>query len=495
MKIKLLLFIFMVAYIVYFSYFSILRYRTLYASYFDLGIMHQTVYNTYKAIVTQDFSRFLELTNPYGSEQIKRIAIHNDPILALVAPFYFIHSGPSTLLIVQTVVLALGAIPIFLLAKFEFRKFKYGEVISLIFSLAYLLYTPMERANIFDFHGVTLVTTFLLFMFYFWFTEKFRLSFLFLVLSLLTKEQIGLTTAFFGMYTLYSAFTLEKSKKLKKYYFGVAVILVSLVWFAVSVSYLIPHFRGRAHFALEYYRDYGDSPIRIIMGLLKHPYNIVRTLFNFDTLKYIVFLTGPLGFIALLSPSIFMAMPEFAINLLSSNDNMQNIIYHYTSVITPFIFIAGIFGAKKLSERLKKKVGGHLVLILGGTIMIFTLMFAYLKGPLPFTRGQEIHPFIYPQKEVKDVILWSNALVSDKIKISTTGQLSPFFTSRRYFYTFSSYYPLADYVIIRPNEIADYPERAELVPVYEKLKKDQRFDLIYKRNNFEVYKKIEEKVE
>ena len=116
-KIKIILWMLVLLYIGYFSYFTILRYRTLYSSYFDLGIMHQTVYNTYQSIKKLDISRFLELTNPYGSDQIKRMAIHNDILLAFLAPFYFIYSGPETLLVIQTIILALGAFAVLKLRK------------------------------------------------------------------------------------------------------------------------------------------------------------------------------------------------------------------------------------------------------------------------------------------------------------------------------------------------------------------------------------------
>src|SRR3989338_10562579 len=198
-KYQILLWIFILAYIIYFSYFTILRYKTLYASYYDLGIMHQTVYNTFISIKTGDWSRFLELTNPLGSNQIKRMAIHNDILLALLAPFYFLHSGPETLLVIQAAIIALGAIAIFKIANIIFQKNKYSILLSLIFSLAYLLYPPLERANIFDFHAVVLSTTFLLFMFYFLLIKKYWLSFVFFTLSLLSKEQIALTTMMFGV--------------------------------------------------------------------------------------------------------------------------------------------------------------------------------------------------------------------------------------------------------------------------------------------------------
>ncbi|MGZ6519611.1 MAG: winged helix-turn-helix domain-containing protein, partial [Bacteroidia bacterium] len=47
-------------------------------------------------------------------------------------------------------------------------------------------------------------------------------------------------------------------------------------------SVIIPYFRGSHHFALSYYGDFGDSPIRIIIGILKNPYNIGKYIFDYD---------------------------------------------------------------------------------------------------------------------------------------------------------------------------------------------------------------------
>ncbi|MBI3619745.1 DUF2079 domain-containing protein [Candidatus Roizmanbacteria bacterium] len=462
-------------YIGYFSYFSILRYQTLYASYYDLGIMHQTVFNTYKSIQTLDPSRFLELTNPLGADQIKRTAIHNDIFLAFMAPLYFIHSGPETLLIAQTIVLALGALAVYKIVLYEFGKnnYRYRRLLAFIFSLAYLLFTPMERANIFDFHAVTLSTSFLLWMFYFWLVKKYRASFLLFLLSLLTKEQIGLTTVIFGAYTLYYSF--KKQKKLsflKKYWFGSIIIFVSIVWSLLSFLFIIPYFRGNHHFAFNFYSDFGDSPISIIAGFFKKPATLIRYIFRTETYRYFLFILGPLGFLAILSPSLLIAAPEFAINLLSNNGNMQNIIYHYTAVIQPFVFIASIFGAYKIITRAENaREAGKRTLIISIIIFVCSLVFAYAKGPLPLAWEQEIHPLKYPQKEAPEASLWASALKSEKLKVSSTGQLAPFFTARQYFYLFSDRYVNADYVVLRLNEIYDYPEKNVLIPVYEQLKK------------------------
>ncbi|OGK17537.1 hypothetical protein A2774_00930 [Candidatus Roizmanbacteria bacterium RIFCSPHIGHO2_01_FULL_39_12c] len=496
-KHNVLLWVSILVYVVYFSIFTVLRMRnTLYASYYDLGIMHQTVYSTYKALQTGDYGRFLELTNPTGIAQIKRMAIHNDLLLALIAPFYFIHSGPETLLVIQSFILGLGALAVFKISQYILQKLQYANVLSLGFAFSYLLYPPLQLSNIYDFHAVTLATVFLLFMFYFWLVRRYWLSLGFLLLSLLSKEQVGLVTLIFGIY-LYASMlrsTVAKNKQKKNIVFASVIIVLSVVWFILSVFYLIPIFRGGQHFAVARYTEFGDSPIEIIIGILTNPYSIAKIIFSKATWDYLVKLLAPVGFLPLLSPAqLLLALPEFAVNLLSKNPNMRNIIYHYTAVITPFVFISAIYGGRKLielkSQISKSKTEKRKSSMVLTYLLIFALYSAYIYGPLPFAKNKNTRPLFYKQSEINDLALWERTLKDENLKISTTGQLSPFFTSRRYFYTFSPRYYLADYVLLRLNEVFEYPEKDELIPVYQRLRNDQNFELIYKRENFEVYKK------
>lgn len=495
-KYQILLWIFILIYIIYFSFLTITRSKTLYASYFDLGIMNQTVYNTYKGLAQHDYNRILELTDVDGSAQIKRMAIHNDLLLLPISLFYFIHAGPETLLILQTIVLALGAVAVFKISQKVFEKNKHKDLLSFIFGTAYLLYPPLQFSNHFDFHAVTLATSFLLFMFYFWLIKKYFLSFIFFILAILSKEQVALTTSFFGLYCLCSPKIFKQIQNNKKnLFFSIAIITVSIIWFVISMSYIIPLFRGRNHFAISYYGDFGDTPIGVIIGILTNPYSVVGHLFRKETYTYLFQILGPLGFLSILSPiQLLIALPELAINLLSNDVNMKNIYYHYSAVITPFVFIGGIYGMKRLLEfktqNLKVKDTIQKSKVSSVYLILIAILFSYLYGPLVFTKSQEIHPFKFPQKEAKDVEFWAKTLKNENLKIASTGQLAPFFTSRRYFYNFSVYYYLADYVVLRPNEIYNYPDKDKLIPVYEKLKRDKNYKIIYQKDNIEVYKKI-----
>ncbi len=471
-------------YIGYFSYFTVLRYQTLYASYFDLGIMHQTVFNTFKSIAHLDISRFLELTNPFSTEQIKRMAIHNDLTLALFSLFYFINASQNTLLILQSVILGCGAFVMFAIARVIFKKSHYASFLSFVFSFSYLLYTPMERANIFDFHAVTLATPFLLAMIYFWLVKKYKISFLFFLLSLFSKEQVSLTLIYFSLYVLWYQWK-SRIKVKTELQFGLVILGLSIGWFLLSMFVIIPQFRGSHPFALQYYGDFGDSPFKILLGILHYPLNVFKYLWRWDTVRYFWFLLGPLGLTSLLSPvQLLISLPEFAINLFSNNWNMRNIIFHYTAVIQPFVFFSALYGTRNLIKKF------HRPLLIGLYIVGSTLLFSYFKSPLPYSREKDIHPLRYPQPEQKEVHEWQTILRDERLKIASTGQLAPLFTSRQFFYTFSSSYYLADYIVIRRSEIYNYPEKNMLIPAYEHLIQDARFQQIYKNNNLEVYKKI-----
>lgn len=477
------------AYILYFSWFTVLRYRTLYASYFDLGIMHQTVYNTFISLKTGDYSRFLEMTNPHGFDQVKRMAVHNDPLLALIAPLYFIYPGPETLLVLQSVLLGLGALVIYAIGLHIFINNSNRKLISLFFAFTYLFYPPLQLTNNFDFHAVALATPFLLCMFYFFLKQQYKVSIIFVVLSLLAKEQVGLTISFFGLYAMAQIYFKKQKEKRNLIFFGLTTFLIGILWFFVSMKLIIPHFRSGLHFALGYFGDFGDSTTSVFVGFIKKPNLVFQYIFRKDTVDYLFSLLGPLGLLSLLAPiQLLIATPELAINTLSKSGAMRNIYFHYTAVITPFIFISGLYGFQRLISFIKnEKKYVWLIIVFFTTCSLY---FSFTLSPLPYSAKRAIHPISWPAKESEDTFIWQKKLENDSIKVMSTGHIAPVLASRRYFYNFSSRYDLADYIVLSVDEVYNSLDTVTWKPAYEKLQNDPRFAVVYKNQNFEVYKKI-----
>jgi uncharacterized membrane protein len=487
---KILLGLAIFSYISYFSYFSIIRYQTLYAHYFDLGIMNQTVYNSYMAIKTGDYSRFLELTNPHGFDQIKRMAVHNDMFLAALAPFYFIYTGPETLLVIQSIALGLGALAVYGISEIVFKNFNNKRLISLFFAFAYLMNPSVQHTNQFDFHAVVLATPLLLFMFLFYLNKKYWASIICALCAILTKEQVGLTIAFFGIFVLLqNLLSRDKNQKKLEFMFSIPLICLGAGWFVFSMTKIIPFYRHGLHFALGYFGDFGDSTVSVFIGIIKNPLIVFQYIFRKDTYEYLYDVLGPFGFISFFSPlHLFIAAPEFAINLLSKSGAMRNIYYHYTAVITPFVVISAIYGFRFFIGVMKGAQKYSWLFI--AVLIVCTFYFSDTLSPLPLAVRQEVLPFTSPLNERFDASIWQKKLSNEKLKIMTSGRIAPLFTSRRYFYTFSNRYDLADYVVLSRDDVYNGYENELSKPAYEKLIRDPGYMKIYINDTFEVYKKI-----
>ncbi len=470
---KKILYFFVALYITFFSVFSVVRYRNMYANYFDLGIMHHVVYNSYQALRTGDWARFLEHTDPNGYQQVVRSAVHNDIILGLFAPLYFLFASPEVLLVIQSVALGLGSVALFGIAQHILRAQKHRDFSALIVAVAYLFYPPLQLMNRFDFHAVALATPLLLFMVFFWLQKRYVWSSIFLFLSLLTKEQVGLTTAAFCGYVVIGQakthkWRLNKIVTDEGVRWGAALGAVSIFWVLFSFKVMIPFFRGGGHFALSRYENV----------------NVLTTIFRQSTVDYIWNLFGPIGFLSFLSPVWLLAIPEFGINLLSQDPNMRSIAFHYNAVIIPFLFLSAIYGL-----RLLLHIKPRIALGTCGVLIAFIIWFSVTMSPLPYSQQRDLFVF-YPQQNARDAREWAYRLRDDSIPVAATGNVGTFLSSRRRFYYFSQYYPLADYVIIRPSEVFTYHDKETLIPVYQQLIRDPRYVLVDKRENFEVYKKI-----
>ena len=164
---------------------------------------------------------------------------------------------------------------------------------------------------------------------------------------------------------------------------------------------------------------------------------------------------------------------------------MRNIALHYVAVIIPFVFIASIFGIKKVLDKYK------FLSIINISLLLFiaTILMAYLFGPLPGARNQDVYPFLLPRNETKNLSYWKNQLKDEKLIISASDTLGAHFTNRRYFYIFSKYYQRADYVILRIDDVYNHIRKDEQVEFYQQLKSDKQFQLIFKQDGLEVYQR------
>jgi uncharacterized membrane protein len=345
------------AYATGFAALSSLRHESFETGRFDLGNMVQAVWST-------AHGRPLRVTNLHG-EQVSRLAAHFDPLLAGFAPLWWIWPSPHMLLVAQAILVALGALPVYWLARKHLRS----EQAALGFSLAYLLFPATQWLTLNEFHAVALACPFLLFAF--WYLDEERLApfGIFALLAVLTKEEIPLVVAGLGVwYALVH----------RRWLAGGAIAVAGLVAAAAAVEVVVPHFHGASSHFYGRYGQVGGSATGIVRTAFTDPSRLLSTAFDHRGMHYLLHLVLPLAGLSLLAPLLLIAaVPELALNLLSSAETQTSIHYHYTAAEIAVLVPAAVLGAKRLGRWRRCAAPAAVIAAAAAN---------YVLGPLPIWR-------------------------------------------------------------------------------------------------------------
>ncbi|OGH16690.1 MAG: hypothetical protein A3C30_01130 [Candidatus Levybacteria bacterium RIFCSPHIGHO2_02_FULL_40_18] len=459
-----------ISYVVYFTYYSFERHANFFTGRFDLGNMDQTVWNTLNG-------RIFQLTNPDGINTISRLAIHSDFILILLAPFYLIWEDPRTLLFIQTVVLGLGAYFVYLIASHILRN----NTISTVLGISFLLNPFVQKQNLFDFHAVVLSTTFLLAAFYFTLIKNYRYFFLFLFLSVLTKENLYLIASIFGIYLFLK--TSREAGKNKKWLF---LTFGGLSAFYILVAKLIPWARGGQHFAAEYFAEFGDSPFEILINLVVNPLKTAANLITQSNFLYLYKLFLPVGFLSILSPLIlFFAAPDLAINLLSKNENFRTLTFHYSATIIPFMYIAAIFGLKQILNLKFKFLTPKIVLYF---LIVFSIASTYRYGVLPGSKNPSLEIYDRYLQERDQIKRFLENIPQD-LSVASTNNLGAHLSHREKIYTVPYGVNEADVVVFLLNDPYAQPSLSEQRELANNIQNNSFYIELYRTGDFIAFAK------
>lgn len=468
---KLILSFLTATYILIFSFLSVKRHFA-FASNFDLSNMDNTMWNTLHG-------NFFSLR--IADTIVSRFSIHSDLILIILAPIYLVYDHTRALLILQSVFLGLGAIPVYLIGV----KLLKNKVLSLAMVVVYLLNPGLQWTNIYDFHGVSLATPILLATFYFALTKHWKLYWIFVFLSIITKEQISLVIAILGL-VLFFVF---KERKRGLLSFGLGI-----VWFVTMVFVVIPHFSpsgsnwGFSLFSPSY--SLPEQSASLVLSRLDY-----TSFFTKEAFQYYNKLLEPYGYTSLLGfPWILLSAPDLGINVLSHHGAMKTITYHYDSGIIPGLIIASFYGIAFIANWLRKNkyTKGYSEIILfsiTGIIFLLAFRFNYFYSPLPTTPG--CWCFIYNVSDDDKAFKKMLERIPPDAKVTASLEVRPHVNHRHEVYSVPSATPSADFIaLITQNRIIGNYEPKEyenrLIPA---LLSSNTHEVLYKSKNFYLFRK------
>jgi uncharacterized membrane protein len=382
----ILLYIAIALYGVLFSCLTILRYYSFMTGAWDMGIFTQSLWTTLYA------NKFLYHTcelfiNPSGSF----FGVHFSPILFLVLPFYRVVTASETLLVIQSFILALAAVPIYKLAK----EYAGGRIVGLLFASVYLMYPAIQFVNWYDFHVQAFLPLFFGFTMYYITKENWPRYFLFICLSLIVEEHVALIVAFVGIYIAWkyrrqilSSFRSNEPAGMKVLVISVTTIVISGFWYWFTLwqrntffptnPAAIEDFLGSTNFLILGAKD----PLQIPWLVITRPWNAIQAL-AFDgqyKLLYLAVLFGPVAYFSFKAPSALIpTIPWFAFSFLSQSMAHHTLGNHYQAYLVAFIFAASIFGLRKnfLKTPSLKSIKGSIK-----KIVAFNLIFFFITSPL-----------------------------------------------------------------------------------------------------------------
>ncbi|MGH2347522.1 MAG: DUF2079 domain-containing protein [Chloroflexota bacterium] len=429
---------------------SILKHATYHSSLIDLGIFDQVIWNTAHG------RWFWDTLDPFVQQNHVFLGQHFSPGLAAIVPLYWIAPSVYTLFVVQTFALALGCVPIYVLAARRFAD----ERIALLLSLAYLAMPSLAYANLFDFHEIVLAVPLLA-----WAAERLDAdrpgaAVALLCIALLFKEEVGLIVAAFGVF---AAFGRGRPK------LGAALIVLGLGWIVGIVYVAVPHIRGGPYLFTSRYQGGILEQGRINLDYLAHFWNAAK-------LKYFALLIVPLLGLPLIGGwAVVLIIPTTLYTILSTYPLQYDYHYHYAAPLLPLLFVGAIHGLLRFRPSLR--------LPISATVFILVLAAAWLVGPLPGAR--EWTPAQYEWGPRERAMATLAAMVPAGDSLAVDNQMGAHLTERVWVTHFFTGYEQAQALLFDLRETsATETKRQRAVAAIEH---DPRWRLVAKQDDIVLY--------
>jgi uncharacterized membrane protein len=396
-----------VVYFLLYATLAMLRHRSNHSFGFDLGIFDQIFWNTTQG---RPFESTMSLSQPVPHSFF---ADHFSPALSLIVPFYFVYPHPETLLVIETGALALGAWPVYLLAKL-----KLPDGYPLLWVLVYFLFIPLAFINLYDFHEIVLSVAPLGFALYFLERDKRVWFLVFLLFTFLVKEEIGLVGAGFGLYALLGKRDLA---------LGLGTLAASFAAFFLTIQVVIPYFAGGkdyTYIAMRY-ANVGGSPQGILRTLFTNPKRIVLALLEVKKAYFVIGMLGPVaGLSAIAGWASLLILPTFGYLLLSNYEPQYWFTTQDCAPLIPLVIGTAIIAMGRLPKAAQRPAAA--------AVLVSSLAFSWAYGDMPFSR--KFDPSLFQTQSRYAAFLPSLAQIPSDARVSAEYGLTSHLSERRYIY-------------------------------------------------------------
>ncbi|MGW4895481.1 DUF2079 domain-containing protein [Kitasatospora sp. NPDC004240] len=394
------------------------QWRTAQLGGFDLGIFDQGVRGYANLGLPVSSLKSFHHEFPPG---FSLLGDHFSPVLALMAPLYWIWDDPRTLILGQGLLFASGVPLIRRVADHCFADAdprtarRAADLAGLVYGLGW----PLLVASRGGFHEVAFAVPLTLVMLERGLARRYAASAVAGLLLCCTKEDLGLAVGAYGLVLILRGRREDDpARRRRAVRYGVGFLLGGPVASVVAIRWLVPAMGG----VPGYYWNYGSlgpDAGSVVRNVLSDPTILGEALFG-ASLKplLLLWIFGTLFALPLRSATVLCALPLLAERVLSDNPNHWSIARHYDAFLWPILLVAAL-------EVLGRHHGRPRTRRLGLAAAAVTLAAA-----VPIGLVHLFVPSYWVAKESEAALIAGAALIPDGATVEADNQAAPRLTAR-----------------------------------------------------------------
>ena len=309
--------------------YALARHATFRTTGFDLGIFDQAI---------RDYAHLRAPIVPLKGPGYNLLGDHFHPLIAVLAPLYWIWDDPRMLLIAQAALFALSIVPV---ARFTARRFGTGVAwwVGLIYGISW----PLQRAVAFDFHEIALAVPLIALLVDALDRRRLRTVAVCCLLLLGIREDMGALVLLVGVLVVLPRRGEQPRWRPGRVLAGVGLIVAGLAGYELVTGVFIPAVASEGAFVYWTFPALGPDLPSAVRFTLTHPWQVV-VLFVTPQMKAntLLAMVRPTAFGALGSRYVLLAVPFVAERMLNSRSQLWETGFHYTSVIAPILVMAAV---------------------------------------------------------------------------------------------------------------------------------------------------------
>lgn len=383
---------------------GVYKYASYTAPTFDFGIFAQG-YEYMKQ------TGLLKTTVERGHE-ISHFANHFSPIFYIGLPLYFIVPRAETVAVIQSIMVALPVIPIYLLGK----QYKLSNKVIVAIMAIYALFPATVGGILYDIHENCFLT-FMILMFI-WAVEKKRniLMVVFLLLTLFVKEDAAMYVMLLGAFWIAS-----KKDRLR----GLISVVVGGIYFIIAIKIVSSFGYGIMDFRYgNLFYDQSGGIIQIVRVLFTNPGYLFTQIIandnaqNMDKIGYIITMFVPLGALIFTTGkkySRYILLGSIALlSLMTTYLYQHQIEFQYNFGHIALILYIIMMNVADMKHKKRKKM-------LASSLIICAIMFMGLILP---KAPRYVHMYYDNQPTIEKFNNAVSMVPNDK-SVFTTGWIMP----------------------------------------------------------------------